>query len=125
MTQAKARHLALDVGKPKVRWCLFLSVAIKVQACYFYRLPHEVVNAHGGVVTLDIPGNIRTPNTDDYLYGLQVAVPCDAALVIVIFIEIYLLRVVFGMDFVVDSVIERKQAFCPDFCSEASANISL
>ena len=36
---------------------------------------------------------------------------------VVILIDVNLLRVALGPNFVVDSVIELKQAFCPIFCS--------
>lgn len=62
-------------------------------------------------------GNIIAPNDGYYSDSVQVPVPIQTALMVVVLIDVNLLWVALGTNFVVDSVIELKQAFCPIFCS--------
>lgn len=122
MTSSLARCLAFNIGEPNACGLFLLAVIGEIQPLNLDRLVHDLFNGHGGVVPLDAPGYISTPNVDDYLNGFQVTIPCNLALVVIVLIEIHLLRVAFFSYWGISVLVELEKLIQALFCAVSTSN---
>ena len=57
-------------------------------------------------MTLYVPRRFLAKEGKNYLYRFQIAVPRDATLMVVVFVNVHLLRVALGLYFGIDTFVE-------------------
>lgn len=72
-------------------------------------------------MTLYVPRRFLAKEGKNYLYRFQIAVPRDATLMVVVFVNVHLLRIAFGLYLGIDTFVELEQAFGTVLSSEAAA----
>lgn len=122
MTSSLARCLAFNIGEPNACGLFLLAVIGEIQPLNLDWFVGNLLHGHRGVKPFDVPGYIRTPNADDYLYRLQVAIPRIHALVVVVLIEIHFLRVTLLLDRRISVPIELEKLIQALFCAVSTTN---